>query len=137
MKILLITPGINKDYNDNYYAYKAMVDSGHQIVAISNKENINKGGRSQLDSSLDLDGDFTIFRVFDSFNDQHSFAKRRRYSQQIFHVISDFSPDVIFCEEISNFFSHLKLSVSGTCRSCCALSLFLIVLSLTVTWAGF
>lgn len=109
MKILLITPGINKDYNDNYYAYKAMVDGGHQIVAISNKENINKGGRSQLDSSLDLDGDFKIFRIFDSFNDQHSFAKRRRYSQQISQVISDFSPDVIFCEEISNFFFALEV----------------------------
>ena len=45
MKILLITPGINKKFNDNYHAYKYIADMDNYVLAISNKENINKGGR--------------------------------------------------------------------------------------------
>ena len=45
MNICLITPGINKNFNDNYHAYKHIANMNNNVLAISNKENINKGGR--------------------------------------------------------------------------------------------
>lgn len=102
MNILLITPGINKKFNDNYYVYKDIVDSKNNILAISNKENINKGGPSEKSVDKEYDGTLFIERVFSTIREQQSYVRRRRHSKYIKALIAKFEPDVIFCEEISN-----------------------------------
>lgn len=107
MKILLITPGINKKFNDNYHSYKYIADNGNNVLAITNKENINKGGRLQKDLESEVDGTLIIRRLFNSLREQQSFLHRLPYKNKIRSLVAEFHPDVIFCEEISN----LKLAL--------------------------
>ncbi len=102
MKILLITPGINKKFNDNYFAYKHMANNNNTLLAISNKENINKGGRLEIDPEREVDGSLYVHRVFNSMREQQSFLRRKAFKKEIKTLVSKFQPDVIFCEEISN-----------------------------------
>jgi len=107
MNILLITPGINKRFNDNYHAYKYIADNENNVLAISNRENINKGGRLRKSPEIEVDGSLVIHRIFNSIREQQSFFCRLLYKQKVKNLVSEFRPDVIFCEEISN----LKLAL--------------------------
>lgn len=109
MNILLITPGINRKFNDNYYAYKYISDNENNILAISNTENINKGGNTQKSPKYETDGSLVIHRIFESIREQQSFLKRLFHKKKIEKIVSEFCPDVIFCEEISNFRLALDL----------------------------
>ena len=109
MNILLITPGINKKFNDNYHAYKQIADNNNSVFAISNKENINKGGRLQMDPEEEVDGSLFVHRIFKTMREQQSFLRRLRYKKQVEALVSAFQPDVIFCEEISNLKFALDL----------------------------
>ena len=79
MNILLLTPGISKKFNDNYHAYRYIADNDNNVLAISNKENINKGGRLRKDSEVEVDGSLVIHRVFNSMREQQSFFRRLPY----------------------------------------------------------
>ena len=109
MNILLITPGINKRFNDNYHAYRYIADNDNNVLAISNKENINKGGRLRKDSEVEVDGSLVIHRVFNSMREQQSFFRRLPYKKKVNNLVSEFRPDVIFCEEISNLNLALEI----------------------------
>lgn len=109
MNILLITPGINKKFNDNYHAYKQIADNNNSVFAISNKENINKGGRLEIDPEKEVDGSLYVHRVFNSMREQQSFLRRLPFKKEIETLVSQFQPDVIFCEEISNMKFALEL----------------------------
>lgn len=102
MNILLITPGINKKFNDNYYAYKYIADQNNKVLAISNKENINKGGGLQKSPEYEEDGSLEIHRIFNSIKQQQSMYYRLQHKKRLRNLLSEFCPDVIFCEEISN-----------------------------------
>ena len=102
MNILLITPGINKKFNDNYYAYKYIANINNNVLAISNKENINKGGKLEESPEFETDGTLVIHRIFKSIREQQSYIKRLSHMKKIETLVSDFTPDIIFCEEISN-----------------------------------
>ena len=108
MNILLITPGINKRFNDNYHAYKHIALNDNNVLAISNKENINKGGRLQIDPEEEVDGSLFVHRVFNSMSEQQSFIRRLPYKKKVETLVSEFRPDIIFCEEISNLKFELK-----------------------------
>jgi len=101
MNILLITPGISKKYNDNYYAYNFIASSGNKILVISQKENINKG-KGEINKYFENDGNIVIHRVFDTLKQQNSLIHQILKFSKIKHIINDFNPDIIFCEEISN-----------------------------------
>jgi glycosyltransferase involved in cell wall biosynthesis len=107
MNILVITPGINKRFNDNYHAYRYISDNDNNVLAISNKENIAKGGRLRKDPEIEVDGSLVIHRIFNSMREQQSFFRRLPYKKKVENLVSEFFPDVIFCEEISN----LKLAL--------------------------
>jgi len=109
VNILLITPGINKRFNDNYHAYKYIADNENNVLAISNKEAINKGGRLQKDPESEVDGSLVIHRIFNSIREQQSFFRRLPYKQKVKNLVSAFRPDVIFCEEISNLRLALEI----------------------------
>ena len=109
MNILLITPGINKKFNDNYYAYKHIANTNNNILAISNRENINKGGKLEESPEFETDGTLVIHRIFKSIREQQSFIKRLSHKKKIETLVSDFSPDIIFCEEISNLKFAIEL----------------------------
>ena len=109
MNICLITPGINKKFNDNYHAYKKIANKGNNILAISNTENINKGGNIQKSPEYEIDGSLVIHRIFRSIKEQQSFVRRLSYKKKIYKLVSEFRPDVIFCEEISNLRLALDL----------------------------
>ncbi len=102
MNILLITPGINKIYNDNYHAYKNIANNGNNILAFSNKENVAKGGNKQKYAEVEVDGSLVIHRIFKSIREQQSFVHRLLYKKKLNNLASEFRPNVIFCEEISN-----------------------------------
>ena len=102
VNILLITPGINKKFNDNYYAYKYIADQNNKVLAISNKENINKGGGLQKSPEYEEDGSLEIHRIFNSIKQQQSMYYRLQHKKRLRNLLSEFCPDVIFCEEISN-----------------------------------
>ena len=85
MNILLITPGINKKFNDNYHAYKYIADMDNYVLAISNKENINKGGRLKKSPEYEEDGSLVIQRIFNTIRQQQSFSRSYSfYSKNIF-----------------------------------------------------
>ncbi len=107
MNICLITPGINKKFNDNYHAYKYIANKNNNVLAISNKENINKGGKLEESPEFEADGKLIIHRIYKSIKEQQSYVRRLSYKKEIEKIVSDFSPDIIFCEEISN----LKLAI--------------------------
>ena len=86
-----------------------MVRESNSLFAISNKENINKGGRLKLEREEEVDGSITIFRIFDSIRQQQSSFGRFRRRKLLLSRISEFDPDVIFCEEISNLPLAIKL----------------------------
>ena len=109
MNILLITPGINKRFNDNYHAYRYIADNDNNVLAISNKEATNKGGRLHKDPEFEVDGSLVIHRIFNSIREQQSFLRRLPYKQKIKNFVSEFRPDVIFCEEISNLRLALEI----------------------------
>jgi glycosyltransferase involved in cell wall biosynthesis len=102
MNILLITPGINKKFNDNYHAYSYIADNNNNVLAISNKESLAKGGAQHKDPEVEVDGSIVIHRIFNSMREQQSFLGRIPYKKRIKNLVSEFRPDVIFCEEISN-----------------------------------
>ena len=108
MNILLITPGLNKKYNDNYHSYKFISKNNNNVLAISNRENINKGG-GIIDNKTEIDGSFIIERLFKSKSHQQSFFKRLFYRKKINNLLKKFRPDVIFCEEISNLRFSLEI----------------------------
>jgi len=109
MNILLITPGINKRFNDNYHAYRYIADNDNNVLAISNKESIAKGGRLRKDPEVEVDGSLAIHRIFNSMREQQSFFRRLPYKQKVKNLVSEFRPDVIFCEEISNLKFALEI----------------------------
>ena len=108
MNILIITPGINKRFNDNYHAYSFIADN-NKVLAISNKESLAKGGGLSKDPEVEVDGSLVIHRIFDSMREQQSFFRRLPYKQKVKNLVSEFRPDVIFCEEISNLKFALEI----------------------------
>jgi glycosyltransferase involved in cell wall biosynthesis len=102
MNILLITPGISKKYNDNYFAYNFMALSGNKILAISQKEHINKGKGTEINKNFESDGNLVIHRVFDTLKQQNSLIHQIFKFHKIKNIVNDFNPDLIFCEEVSN-----------------------------------
>ena len=109
MNILLITPGINKKYNDNYYAYDFMAHAGNNILAISQREHINKGKGTELSSKYEKNGRIDIYRIFQSLKQQKSFIFKLIHFNFIKKLLFDFQPDVIFCEELTNLALAIKI----------------------------
>ena len=109
MNILLITPGISKKYNDNYFAYNFMAQSGNKILAISQRENINKGKGTEINQKFESDGNILIHRVFETLKQQNSLIFQILKFYKIKNIIKDFKPDIIFCEELSNLNLAIKI----------------------------
>lgn len=109
MNICLITPGIDKKFNENYHAYKFISENQNNILAISNKKNTNKAGSLHIGKEYEIDGTLAIHRIFKSLKEQQSLTKRFFYKNKIEKILSEFKPDVIFCEEIGNFKFALEL----------------------------
>lgn len=109
MKILLLTPGINKKYNDNYFAYNFMAESGIKILAISQRENINKGKDMGLNPEFEREGNIVIYRIFDSLIQLNSLIYQTIKFPKIKKIVKDFKPDLIFCEELSNLNLAIKI----------------------------
>jgi glycosyltransferase involved in cell wall biosynthesis len=109
MNILIITPGINKRFNDNYHAYSYIANNNNNVLAISNKESLAKGGGLRKDPEVEVDGSLVIHRIFNSMREQQSFFRRLPYKKRVKNLVSEFRPDVIFCEEISNLKFALEI----------------------------
>ncbi len=109
MKILLLTPGINKKFNDNYHAYKYIAENGHMILAISNVENILKGAGVEFSPEVERDGNISIYRAFKTLKEQRTcYLAMRKYSV-IKNIVEKFNPDIIFCENNINMPLAVKL----------------------------
>jgi glycosyltransferase involved in cell wall biosynthesis len=102
MKILLITPGISKKYNDNYFAYNFIAKSDNKLLVISQREHINKGKGTEINQKFESDGNILIHRVFETLKQQNSLIYQILKFPKIKNFIQDFDPDIIFCEELSN-----------------------------------
>jgi glycosyltransferase involved in cell wall biosynthesis len=101
VKILLITPGIAASYNDNYHAYKHIANEGNHILAISQKQNINKGYDQGPNSEYEKIGGIEIYRLFDNISQIKSIISHQIKYKIIRHILNDFNPDVIFVEELT------------------------------------
>ena len=101
IKILLITPGITSNYNDNFHAYKYIANAGNHILALSQKININKGYDQPPNSEYEKISGIEIYRLFDSIRQIKSIISHQIKFKQICHKINDFKPDVIFAEELT------------------------------------
>ena len=114
MNILLITPGLNKKFNENYFSYKK-ISQKNKILIISNKQSLNKGGESYRDPEIEIDGNIKIYRIFDTIRKQQSFIYRFFFKSKIDKIVQNFNPEIIICEEISNLsfaiYQKKKLSV--------------------------
>lgn len=102
MNILLITPGINKKYNDNYYAYAHMCSLGNNIIAISQRQNINKAGMSDISPNFEVDGNLKIYRLFETLKHKKSIIRNIYIFFKINRTLLEFKPDVVLCEELSS-----------------------------------
>jgi glycosyltransferase involved in cell wall biosynthesis len=109
MNILLITPGINKKFNDNYFAYDFISKKDNRIFVISQREHINKGKGTILSPVFESDGSIEIHRLFDSLNQQKSYIYRLFKYKKICRLLKEFKPDIIFCEELSNMPFAVKI----------------------------
>tara|TARA_Y100000766_G_C18879299_1_gene592523 strand:- start:409 stop:1551 length:1143 start_codon:yes stop_codon:yes gene_type:complete len=109
MNILLLTPGINKKYNDNYFAYDFMAKKGNNVLAITQREHINKGTGTQISSSFEVNGSFIIHRLFETWKQQKSLTARIFKYHQIKKILVEFKPEVIICEELSNMPLAVKI----------------------------
>lgn len=109
MNILLLTPGINKKFNDNYCAYKYIAKNRHRILAISNIENILKGSGVELSPEVESDGNISIFRVFKTLKEQKICYLALKKYNVIKNIIKKFNPDIIFCENSFNMHIAVKI----------------------------
>jgi glycosyltransferase involved in cell wall biosynthesis len=109
MKILLLTPGINKKTNDNYHAYKYIAENGHMILAISNVENILKGAEAEFSPEAEHDRNISIYRVFETLKEQRTCYLAMRKYGVIKNIVKKFNPDIIFCENSINMPLAVKL----------------------------
>ena len=109
MNILLLSHGINKKYNDNYYAYSHMCNLGDNILAITQRENINKGNRFERSPDFECEGNLFIYRLFDTVKKQKSIISNILIYYKIKKIVSKFKPDIIFCEELGNMMLAIKL----------------------------
>ena len=109
MNILLLSHGINKKYNDNYYAYSHMCNLGDNILAITQRENINKGNRAEISPEFESDGNLKIYRLFDTVKQQKSILSNIFLYYKIKKIVSEFKPNIIFCEELGNMMLAIKI----------------------------
>lgn len=109
MKILLLTLGISKEYNDNFHAYRSIADKGHQICVISNKYNVLKAGKKEIFKKYELIDGISIFRIFKSMINQKYPFMSPLIINEINRLVLDFKPDLIFSENIDNLFLSLYL----------------------------
>jgi glycosyltransferase involved in cell wall biosynthesis len=98
MRILLLTPGINKNYNDNYYAYAAIVRNGHSILAISTRIERLKTGGSEYAPALEQEGYLSIHRLFRDSTTQQSWIHVLLKAFKIMRIVRSFQPDIVFAE---------------------------------------
>lgn len=105
MKVLLITPGINKLLNDNVYCYLYMSKQDINICAISNQTSLTKGG-CKLKRYENIDG-IQVHRIFKNFKMQKSFSLKQY--QEVKDVVTSFKPDVILCSQQKNI--HLASKI--------------------------
>lgn len=96
-------------YNDNYQAYKYIVKAGNKILAITQRENSNKGSGLEEPFSTDMNGDFEIHRIFKNLGELRSIKERQKKIGKIRELIKEFQPDVIFCEELTNIQLAIKI----------------------------
>jgi len=109
MNILLISPGLSKKYNDNYHAYYRMCNLGDNIVAITQRENLNKGGRGEFSPDIERDGNLVIYRLFNTLKQQKSAIYNFFTYRKIKKILTEFKPDIIFCEELCNIILANKI----------------------------
>ena len=109
MNVLLLSPGINKKYNDNYFVYEYMAKMGNNVLAITQRQHINKGTGTQISSKIEIEGRIEIHRLFDTWSQQKTLRSLITKFPQITNILSGFSPDVIICEELSNMPLALKI----------------------------
>jgi len=112
MNVLLLTPGINKKYNDNYFVYDFMANEGNNVLAISQREHINKGKGTQISPEFEINGRFVIHRLFDTWSQQKSLIARIAKYSQIKKILLEYKPDVIICEELTNMPLAVKIKRS-------------------------
>lgn len=105
MNILLITPGIDKRYNDNYFVYKELSSHAHSLTAISQRDHVNKGKGSQKVDQFEIDDNITINRVFRDLKSFKSLKEiKRAYKRTIKKTIEGINPDIILAEEVYSFY---------------------------------
>jgi glycosyltransferase involved in cell wall biosynthesis len=101
MKILLITPGIVSRYNDNYHAYKHIASEGNHILAITQKQNINKGHDQSSNPEYEKIDGIEIHRIFNNISQIKSILSYQIKYSRINHILNNYKPDVIFVEELT------------------------------------
>jgi len=109
MKILLLTPGINKKFNDNYHAYKYITENKHSILVISNMENILKGAGVEFSPETESDGNISIHRLFKTLKEQRTFYLAIKKYKTLKEIAKKFKPHIIFCENSINMPIAVKI----------------------------
>jgi glycosyltransferase involved in cell wall biosynthesis len=105
MKILLITPGINKDFNDNIFSYSYISNKGNQICAISNQKSTTKG-YSISKTNENIHG-IEVHRIYRDFNEQVFFPIKK--FEVVKKIVDDFKPEIIMCSQQKNLYLGKKI----------------------------
>lgn len=105
MKLLLITPGIHKSFNDNAFSYIYMAHRGVKICAISNQTRRIKGhGISKEFEKVD---EIEVYRIYSNFKEQTSFYNKKWPILK--KILFSFQPEIILCSQQKNM--HLALRI--------------------------
>ena len=96
-------------YNDNYAIYNEISKKNNKVLIITQRENINKGRDQPLNPKMEISENIIIHRIFNRLKHLKSFTYQIIFSRKIYSLTNSFKPDIIICEEVSNFRMALRL----------------------------
>ena len=105
MKILWISPGVNKKLDDYVYVLLYLKKMGLDITVMCSRSFHPKGKGEGLEYE-NMDG-IPIYRIYRDFSEQSSYPIKQY--NQVYNIAREFQPDIIFCSQQFNMFIAQRL----------------------------
>jgi len=98
MRILLISPGIDKKFSDIYHVYRHIAEQGHPVSVVSVKRNLLKTGGVETSPVYERDGNLSIYRIFEDPTSMRQTVSMLQKLPEIRNIIREFKPEIILSD---------------------------------------
>lgn len=98
MRILLISPGIDKRFSDIYHVYRYIAEQGHPVTVVSVRHDRLKTGGAEHSPLYERDGNLTIHRIFEDSRAMRQTVYLLRKLPEIRNIIHEFKPDIVLSD---------------------------------------